>query len=240
VTDRPDHTPLRQDALRLIGGAVAVYVLLAGTGLLITRVLVDGPVGRWDRDLSHWFFDRRTSQLNDWTHVGSMLSDTPVAITVTAVLVIGLRLWRGRWRESAAIVLSIVGELTIFVLVTATVHRQRPTVAHLDPAPPTSSFPSGHTGAAVALYIGLAVTVLLVTRGAAGRAAFVAVALLLCLVPVIVGLSRIYRGMHFPTDVIAGALAGGLWMAVVMSTLLRDHGTATTGARAPLPGGRDA
>jgi membrane-associated phospholipid phosphatase len=86
----------------------------------------------------------------------------------------------------------------------------------------------------------LVVTVLLVTRGSAGRAAFVAVALLLCLVPVIVGLSRIYRGMHFPNDVIAGALAGGLWMAVVMSTLLRDRGAATTGARAPLPGGRDA
>ena len=240
MTNPPDLARLRQDALRLIGGAVAVYVFLAGTGFLVTRVLVDGPVGRWDRDLSHWFFERRTSQLNDWTHVGSMLSDTPVAIAVTAVLVIGLRLWLGRWRESAAILLSIVGELTIFVLVTATVHRQRPTVRHLDPAPPTSSFPSGHVGAAVALYVGLAVTVLLVTRGSAGRAAFVAVALLLCLLPVMVGLSRIYRGMHFPTDVIAGALAGGLWMAVVMSTLLRDRGTRTTGAPASPPGGRDA
>jgi membrane-associated phospholipid phosphatase len=235
VTEAPDHTRLRPDALRLIGGAVAVYALLAGTGLLITRVLVDGPVGRWDKDVSHWFFDRRTSQLNDWTHVGSMLSDTPVAIAVTAVLVIGLRLWLGRWRESAAILLSIVGELTIFVLVTATVHRQRPTVPHLDPAPPTSSFPSGHVGAAVALYVGLAVIVLTITRGSASRPGFVGMSVLLCLVPVIVALSRIYRGMHFATDVIAGALAGGLWMAVVMSTLLRDRRAATTAASSALP-----
>ncbi|MDP9221916.1 MAG: phosphatase PAP2 family protein [Actinomycetota bacterium] len=238
MTNRPDHARLRQDALRLLGGAVAVYVLLAGTGLLITRILVDGPVGRWDRDVSHWFFDGRTSQLNHWTHIGSMLSDTPIAIAVTAVLVIGLRLWLGRWRESAAILLSIVGELTIFVLVTATVHRQRPTVPHLDPAPPTSSFPSGHVGAAVALYVGLAVIVLTTTRRSAGRPAFVGASLLLCLVPVIVAFSRVYRGMHFATDVVAGALAGGLWMAVVMSTLLRDRGAATTEARTPVAGGR--
>jgi undecaprenyl-diphosphatase len=116
--------------------------------------------------------------------------------------------------------MSIVGELTIFLLVTSTVHRHRPTVPHLDPAPPTSSFPSGHTGAAVALYVGLAVTLLIVTRDDAARPAFVALACLLCLVPVVVAISRVYRGMHFATDVLAGALAGGLWMAMVVRTLL--------------------
>jgi membrane-associated phospholipid phosphatase len=100
------------------------------------------------------------------------------------------------------------------------VHRQRPTVPQLDPAPPTSSFPSGHTGASVALYVGLAVILLIVTRGSARRIWVMMVAALLCAVPVVVALSRIYRGMHFLTDVIAGALAGGLWMTVVVATLL--------------------
>jgi membrane-associated phospholipid phosphatase len=219
------RSELRRDAPRLLGGAVLVYLFLAGTGLLVNRVLSHGAVGGWDRGVSRWFYQHRTGTLNTVTHYGSLLSDTTTAIAVTAVLVVGLRIWRGRWRESAVILLCIVGELTIFLGVTSTVHRKRPSVPHLDPAPPTSSFPSGHTGAAVALYVGLAVTLLLVTRGSSHRAAFVLAAGLLCVVPVIVATSRVYRGMHYATDVLAGALAGGLWMVIVVLTLLSPRAT---------------
>ena len=212
---------LRHAAPRLVGGGVLVYALLAGVGLLLTRMFGHSWLIRADQSVSVWFFQHRTPALNTWTRFGSGLSNTSSAIVLTAVLVIGLRVWLHRWRESIAILTSIMGELFIFVLVTATVHRQRPSVKHLDPAPPTSSFPSGHVGAAVALYVGLAVVLLYVTRESARRAVAVTIAMLLPLVPVIVGLSRLYRGMHFLTDVIAGALAGGLWMAIVMVTLLR-------------------
>jgi len=235
---------------RLLAAAVVVYALLAGCGLLLTRVFPDGPLLRMDRAVSQWFFEHRTATLSPLTHIGSSMADTLTAIVLTVVLVIGLRLWLGRWRESVAILVSILGELFIFVLVTATVHRQRPTVPHLDPAPPTSSFPSGHTGAAVALYVGLAVVLLTVShrsagpvssRHAADQGAAVRrlsptltriAAALLCLVPVLVALSRIYRGMHFLTDVVAGALAGGLWMAMVMVTLLRTRPAAGRGGPA--------
>jgi membrane-associated phospholipid phosphatase len=217
----PVRSELRRDAPRLLGGAVLVYLLLAGTGLLVNGVLSHGAFGRSDRGVSRWFYEHRTSTLNTLTHFGSTLSDTKTAIAVTAVLVVVLRIWRGRWRESAVILLCIVGELTIFLGVTSTVHRKRPTVPHLDPAPPTSSFPSGHTGAAVALYVGLAVTLLIVTRDSSHRGAFVLAAVLLCVVPVIVATSRVYRGMHFASDVVAGALAGGLWMLIVVGTVLR-------------------
>ena len=141
---------LRQVALRLVGGGVLVYALLAGTGLLLTRVFTGNVLVQEDRRVSEWFREQRTPTLNSWSHVGSMLSDTSTAIAVTVVVVLALALWLRRWREPLTIVLSISGELFIFLLVTATVHRRRPTVPHLDPAPPTSSFPSGHVGAAVA------------------------------------------------------------------------------------------
>jgi membrane-associated phospholipid phosphatase len=211
---------LRRDLPWLLGGAVVVYLFLAGIGLLVNHVLSGSAFGRWDRSVSVWFYHHRTGTLNTLTHYGSGLSDTKTAIAVTAVLVITLRIACRRWRESLVILTCIVGELTIFLAVTSTVHRKRPTVPHLDPAPPTSSFPSGHTGAAVALYVGLAVTLLLITRGSTYRPAAVVAACVLCLVPVIVGLSRVYRGMHFASDVIAGALAGGLWMVIVVRTLL--------------------
>jgi membrane-associated phospholipid phosphatase len=212
---------IRRDGPRLIGGAVAVYAFLAVVGLILTRLIEHSALARTDTQVSRWFFEQRTPTLNTVTHYGCMLSDTNTALALTFVLVVGLRLWLGRWRESVAIFVSICGELFIFVLVTATVHRARPTVPHLDPAPPTSSFPSGHTGAAVALYVGLAVILLLLTRESPYRAYVVVVSVLLAAVPVIVGVSRLYRGMHFLTDVIAGALAGGLWTAIVLATLLR-------------------
>jgi undecaprenyl-diphosphatase len=218
--EAPVRAELRRDVPRLLGGAVVVYLLLAGTGLLIVHVLSHSAMGDWDEAISRWFARQRTGTLNTLTHYGSGLSDTNTAIVVTAVLFVALRLVFHRWRESLVILTCIVGELTIFLGVTSTVHRKRPHVPHLDPAPPTSSFPSGHTGAAVALYIGLAVTLLIVTRESNHRAAVVVVAALLCLVPVIVALSRVYRGMHFASDVIAGALAGGLWMVIVVRTLL--------------------
>src|SRR4051794_1246021 len=125
------RSELRRDVPRLLAGAVLVYLLLAGTGLLVNRVLSHGAFGRWDRGVSRWFYEHRTDTLNTLTHIGSMLSDTNTAIAVTAVLVVGLRIWRGRWRGSVVILLCIVGELTIFLGVTSTVHRERPRVPHL-------------------------------------------------------------------------------------------------------------
>ena len=126
--------------------------------------------------------------------------------------------WLGRWREPSALLLAISGELLIFAFVTATVHRTRPDVIRLDPAPPTSSFPSGHTGAAVALYGCIAVIVL---RELRPRQLARVLAAVLAIIPLAVAVSRIYRGMHFPTDVLGGAAAGGAWLILVVLLVLR-------------------
>jgi len=111
----------------------------------------------------------------------------------------------------------MVGEVTVFLAVTFTVQRSRPAVVHLDKSPPTLSYPSGHTAAALALYGGVAVLLFFI-HGRNWKTIILAV--ILFSLPVLVGISRLYRGMHFPTDVLAGALGGGLWMAFVISTLI--------------------
>jgi membrane-associated phospholipid phosphatase len=89
----------------------------------------------------------------------------------------------------------------------------RPSREHLDPAPPTSSFPSGHTGAATALYVGIATVVAWRVRHKLLRVLLVA---LFVAVPILVAVSRLYRGMHHPTDVVFGALNGLACLAVAV------------------------
>jgi membrane-associated phospholipid phosphatase len=215
-------------ALRLVGGAIALVALLSLIGLLLTHGLNSGRIQSWDRGVDVWFAARRTGTWNTITAFGSGLANTQTAIVVSAVVVLFLR-WRlGRWYESWVVVAAIVGELLIFLAVTAIVHRPRPPVTRLDVAPPTSSFPSGHTAAAVALYGSLAILLLWIYGRR--RATQVAAVVLFC-IPVVVGLSRLYRGMHYLSDVLVGALGGGLWLLLVITTLLPDRGERqTTGA----------
>src|SRR4030095_14164712 len=89
--------------------------------------------------------------------------------------------------------------------------RQRPGVRQLDAVPPTSSFPSGHTAASIVLYVGLALIVTSLVRHWFVRALVWSFAVVL---PVAVALSRLYRGMHHPTDVIARAIGAGRGVCV--------------------------
>jgi undecaprenyl-diphosphatase len=171
---------------------------------------------------------------------GSGSANTQTAIAVAFAAFFLLRWWLGRWYESWVVAAAIVGELLIFLVVTAAVHRPRPPVHRLDVAPPTSSFPSGHTGAAVALYGCLAVIAWRYLSSNHRRIAAV-LCTFLWLIPAAVAISRAYRGMHYPSDIVAGALGGALWLAVVVWTFkpgpaapawLTGHGRATSGRSA--------
>jgi membrane-associated phospholipid phosphatase len=215
-------------ALRLGGGGVGIWAVISLIGLLITHVVSPNGPPSWDARVIDWFVVHRAPTLNTATAIGSGISDTCTAIAVTVVAVLLLR-WRlGRSYESWMVVAAIAGELLVFVGITATVHRARPAVQHLDGAPPTSSFPSGHTAAAIALYGCVAILLLVLWPGVASRLA----ACVLFAIPIVVGLSRLYRGMHFPSDVLFGAIGGALWLTVVMTTLLPGRPRTRTGTHA--------
>jgi membrane-associated phospholipid phosphatase len=218
VPERPHPVGDRKVvALRLAGGAVVLWGLLCLLGELMAHVLSTGSFHHADLGVDIWFAGHRSGVWNDVTLVGTNMAQTETAIGVTAVVVLFLR-WRlGRWYESLVLITVMVGELAVFFGVTEIVTRPRPPVARLDAAPPTSSFPSGHTAAAMALYGGIALLVLWIYGR---RRSTLIVAVVLFCVPVFVGLSRLYRGMHYPTDVLAGALLGVLWLTLVMATLL--------------------
>jgi membrane-associated phospholipid phosphatase len=199
-------------AIFLVAGAVVLLVLLLAMGWLVAKVFHDDGLGRADASLSRWFAAHRTEGLNQLTHYTTLASDT-ITITALAVGAVALTavVWR-RWREPMLVAAAVAGEVSIFLLVTLLVDRNRPPVPHMDEAPPTSSFPSGHVAAAICMYGALAIIANERASSALVRGLFSALAVL---VPLAVALSRLYRGMHYLTDILGGVILGVAWLYLV-------------------------
>ncbi len=212
--------PIRGREVRwLLGGYVVLVGVWIGFGELITGPFADSALTRNDRRIAQWFVAQRTPAWNQLTSWGSNLAETSTKVIVTAFLaVVFLRVWR-RWLEPMLLVVSLVIEAAAFIVVTTVVDRGRPEVPHLDSSPVGSSFPSGHVAASMA-YIAIAVVVFWHIRNRLARAAS---ALVATVVPVIVALSRMYRGMHFFSDVVGGALLGGAAVVLTVIVLHRSQ-----------------
>ncbi|MET0577690.1 MAG: phosphatase PAP2 family protein [Ilumatobacteraceae bacterium] len=223
----------RRDAGILLAWFVGLTAVGVAIGMLLTGPLDGSAVTRTDEAISRWFADRRTPTLDDLTWVGSMLADTVVKITVTAVVAVAM-LWAWRsWREPLMVVLALVLEATTFIVVTTIVGRPRPDVVRLEGSPVDSSFPSGHTAAAAA-YGAIVVVIWWRTDR---RWVRVASATLVAVIVVAVAFSRTYRGMHHLIDVVAGGLLG-IVSVVAVWLVLRDPGPddlPPAPAAAPLP-----
>ncbi len=196
----------------LLVGYCTIVVSLIAIGLLITNVL-DRSVGRWDNSANRWLVGQRGDLANSVTGAVTFALNTLPVIAI-AVVAVGILLWRRQIRAATLIVIALILEITVFLTVNFVVARPRPDVLRLDSTPTTSSFPSGHTAAAVVLYGGIALAITWCTRRTGWRVAFWTLA-------VVAGLgaafSRTYRGMHHPTDVVAGLAYGAacLWLAAL-------------------------
>lgn len=208
----------RRQSVELLCGWVVLTVVWIGLGALLTGPLAGGVIVRADERVANWMVSHRTPTWDHATVWGSLLAETTTKVVVTAVLaVVFLWLWR-RWFEPVFLVVSLVIEAAAFIVVTTVVGRDRPDVLRLDASPVGSSFPSGHVAAAAA-YAAIAVVVFWHTRKRWARILVVVVSVL---VPVIVALSRMYRGMHFLSDTIAGAVLGCAAVALTAVVLARS------------------
>jgi undecaprenyl-diphosphatase len=138
-----------------------------------------------------------------WTRLGDVVVLTPLT---TIVVLLFLRL--GLRREAA--VLALVGLSCVAIERSGKwlVERPRPDVVwRLIDLPSSSSFPSGHALASLAIYatIGLIVSRQIAQRKRLAQITFLGFGLL----GLSVGLTRIYVGVHYPFDVLGGWLAGG-------------------------------
>ena len=198
------RAPISRRGLVMYLLAYVTFTLIAiGVGLLIVHEL--GGVRSLDDRVARWFARNRTDTLDAATWLGSGSAEAVVKISVTFVASL-VFVWRWRrWSEPALLAGGMVLEVMVFITSSFVVDRGRPPVSQLDSVPPTSSFPSGHTAAAVAFYGAIAIIVFWHTRNRIARGVALTAAILL---PPIVGVSRMYRGMHHLSDVIVGAIIG--------------------------------
>ena len=143
--------------------------------------------------------------MNLVTDLGSIL-----VLPVLFVVVEAWLLWSRRFRAGLFLLVAMIGSLVLQGTMNLFFARPRPQLPYAHVLP-DYSFPSGHTMNAVIFYGGVALLLWSIYGRRAGLAA-VAVATVLAIG---VGISRIYLGYHYLTDVVGGILAGLAWLVVV-------------------------
>ncbi len=194
----------------VLGGWLLLLGFVAGLGALLTGPLADSDLLQWDRQHPVDLEQVRTATGETWSRIGSGMGDTLTVIGIAIAVGVVLLIAR-RWTSVVLLATALLVEVTVFVSTTMLIARDRPEVEQLDVSPPTSSFPSGHTAAATTLALSLAVLVGWNTRSTPLRWFAWTVAVL---VGPVVAYSRVYRGMHHPTDVMVGFALGIACVAV--------------------------
>jgi undecaprenyl-diphosphatase len=148
-------------------------------------------------------------------------------LTVAAILSV-ITFLRFRWRRAALwMVVTILGALVLDLSLKYAFHRHRP-IPFFVAVPHTYSFPSGHSLFSFCFYGVLAG---LLAGRIGSRLGRVLIWTLAALLVAAIGLSRIYLGVHYPSDVIAGYLAASLWVSTLLALdrmrKKADHGKAS-------------
>ncbi len=137
-----------------------------------------------------------------------------------AIVVIGGLAWaltQGRWPAAVILVAAAAGAALAIALLKHHFMRLRPTAVEHLVTEDTWSFPSGHSLASAAVYLTLSVVLAQQVTSRKGQVALIAGAFLLSF---LIGVSRIYLGVHYPTDVLAGWSAGTAWAIVCSAALV--------------------
>ena len=196
--------------------ALVVFLLL-GAATVLVGLAVRVWVPAFDLQAMHAVAAQRTAGLTRLTLILTALGSLVIVSPLAALAVVVL--WRRDRRRDALVLVTVAAGSALLPAVTKlSVGRPRPPVEHLTQAS-SYSFPSQHSVQAAAIY--LAVALLLGrTLPAVWRRVLVATALALAL---LVAGSRVYLGVHYPTDVAAGLIVGWIWSSLLAGQAQKDE-----------------
>jgi undecaprenyl-diphosphatase len=191
-------------------GALVLFSWLAREVALGDKLRFDAAV----RDTVHsWASPRLTYAMRGITELGS----PTVLLAITGFLI-----WRltreGRRRVAVLLVVAGCGAEILDQLLKLLFHRPRPDAFFGYPQPASFSFPSGHAISAACFY---GVMAALIAARIESRLIKAAVWIVAALLAGLIGLSRIYLGVHYPSDVVAGYAAAVVWVAALRESYRR-------------------
>jgi undecaprenyl-diphosphatase len=188
--------------------ALVGVLVLAAAGLTATF----GALVALDTAWRDWLIERRSPGLTAVLTACTTIGSSPVLVALAFGVTSWLAVARHR-REAFLVAGTTLGALVLSPLLKGAIERARPDSGHLVQVN-SWAYPSGHSLTSTAV-IGV-LTVLAASRLTArtARAAVVVAGVLLI---VAVGVSRIYLGVHWPTDVLAGWLIGAVWLVICLT-----------------------
>ena len=206
----------------ILTGTVAV-VLLALTFAKLASEVLEGDTLAFDRNILLLFRSSTDSAvtigpvwlketMRDITALGGTTVLTIIALAVSGYLAVtGLR------HAAGMVLASVVSGVLLSNSLKLVFARARPDIVPHHAAFYAASFPSGHTTLSAIVYLTLAALLCRTQSSAAVKGYILAVGVFLTF---IVGISRIFLGVHWPTDVIAGWLVGSTWALLCWFAML--------------------
>lgn len=195
---------------------IAAITLALGSFVTVTQLsVVEGTTAAADRAILGWMAARRTPALNGFM-VGLTALGSPIFVAALIIVTLAILIAR---RDRRGVVHLIAASLGVWALESVTkglVARARPT--EVEPLVKVTgfSYPSGHSLATAALCLTIALIVSNHLRSRAAQAALLAGASVLVL---LVGLSRVYLGVHYPSDVLSGISLGASWALMLAAAV---------------------
>lgn len=187
--------------------ALVVGVAAAVAFLEITDAVLEGEATHFDRTVALWLHGLDSPALDRVMRVLTLLGS--FYFLGPLVMAVGIWAWLCTRRDLAAVLGAVAATTEALNLALKHVfHRPRPTLFTEIVRPESFSFPSGHAMASVAIY-GMAAFVIGRLQPRARWPVYVGSAVLVLLI----GISRVFLGVHWPTDVLAGFAAGSIVLA---------------------------
>lgn len=192
----------------LVSLAIAVFALLLFSW--IATEVREGETARFDLSVRMWIHQFFSPAL---TRRMLLISEFGAKILIIGFLTALIAFLILRWHHAAVwLIVTMTGALVLDLSLKYGFHRARPTPFY-GPVPGTPSFPSGHALFSLCFYGVLAGLINGRVRSIALRVLIWIPAAVLILA---IGFSRIYLGVHYPSDVLAGYLAAALWVSAMI------------------------
>lgn len=208
-------SPAGAAGLHLTVGVVMLFAGMLAFGLIAADVVSGAGIAIIDIEVANWFHSHATPAMTRFMLWVSFFHGGLAGATLALALLLVFYLRKKRWWLLAGLIVLPGGAL-LNVLIKYAFQRARPTFEVPLLTLTTYSFPSGHTAFAAMLYGLLACALLAHVRGHAARAAVVLAAAMMV---ALVGVSRMYLGVHYLSDVLAASAEGCIWLALCITTV---------------------